>query len=80
MGEDKRQLRHELKQLFSQIPGEDKKGHKNDAEDGQENQDPTWTANEAECEDLKLFGCDLVEAGAELYWIFDSEGHGSGFD
>ena len=65
MGEDKRQLRHELKRLFSQIPGEDKKGHKNDAEDGQEKQDPTWTANEAECEDLKLFGCDLVEAGAE---------------
>ena len=89
MGEDRRQLRHELKQLFSQIPRTDKddmkredgKGLKNNAEDGQEEQDSTWTGSEAESDDdTPFFDHDLVEAGAELYWITDPEEHGSALE
>ena len=82
MGEDRRQLRHELKQLFSQIPRTDKddmkredgKGLKNNAEDGQEEQDSTWTGSEAESDDdTPFFDHDLVGAGAERHWINDPE-------
>ena len=57
---------------------EDETGLKNEAEDGQEEQDPTWTGSEAGSEDKTPCAQDLVDARAELQCIIDSEEQDNG--
>jgi len=65
---ERQELKEQLKQRPSQV------SLKNGAEDGQEEQDSTWTGSEAESDDdTPFFDNDLVGAGAERHGITGPE-------